>query len=142
VNSSAYIIDTIENPGTLSFDVKISMGGYPYWLQEGLVVGIEPASRQMPGEFALYQNYPNPFNVSTKIEFRIPKNEFVTLKIYNLLGEEVATLLSGQLLSGFNSCELDASKLASGMYFYRVSVGSLTGKAGELIQIKKALLLK
>ena len=111
------------------------MGGYAYWLQEGLVVGIEPASQQIPTEFALYQNYPNPFNANTNIEFRIPKNEFVTLKIFNLLGEEVTTLLSGRLLSGFHSCEFDASDLPSGVYFYRL-------QAGEFIQIRKALLLR
>jgi hypothetical protein len=89
----------------------------------------------LPNKFALYQNYPNPFNANTNIEFRIPKNEFVTLKIFNLLGEEVATLLSASLLSGYHTVNWDGSDLASGVYFYRL-------KAGEFVQIRKALLLK
>ena len=96
---------------------------------------LDPGWLTVPEEYKLHQNYPNPFNASTNIEFRIPKNEFVTLKIFNLLGEEVTTLLSGRLLSGFHSCEFDASDLPSGVYFYRL-------QAGEFIQIRKALLLR
>jgi hypothetical protein len=135
VNSSAYLIDIMENTGILTFDVRISMGGYPYWLQENLVVGIEARSPRLPGEFALYQNYPNPFNASTNIEFRNPKKGFVTLKIFNILGEEVATLLSASLLAGFHSYEFDASDLANGIYVYRL-------RTGNFVESRKMLLLK
>jgi flagellar hook assembly protein FlgD len=72
----------------------------------------------------LYQNYPNPFNANTNIEFRIPKNEVVTLKIFNILGEEVATLVSGQLTAGSYTYEWDGSGVASGVYLYRLEVPS------------------
>jgi hypothetical protein len=89
----------------------------------------------IPVLFQLAQNYPNPFNPITNIEFQIPKNEFVTLKIYNLLGEEVCTLLSASLLSGYQSVEFDASDFASGVYIYRLTAGNYTA-------VKKMLLLK
>ena len=106
------------------------------------LVPVEPFENNIPGSFILEQNYPNPFNSSTKIEFQIPKSGLVTLKVYNLLGEEVATLVSAYLLSGFYSYEFDASNLASGVYVYRLSAVSLKGQAGESMQVRKALLLK
>jgi len=66
----------------------------------------------------------------------------VTLNVYNLLGEEVITLLSGHLLSGFYSFEFDASDLASGLYFYRLSAGSMKGVVGEYVQSRKMVLIK
>ena len=100
-----------------------------------LPVGIQTDLHMISEKYLLSQNYPNPFNPSTQIKFQIPKSGFVTLKIYNLLGEEVATLLSVSLLSGFHSYEFDASELASGVYLYRL-------KAGEFIQTKKMILLR
>ena len=102
---------------------------------DAMVTGITNTEGKIPHLFALYQNYPNPFNPVTKIEFQIPNNDFVTLKIYNLLGEEVATLLSDQLLSGIHSIEWNSSDLASGVYIYQVKTGSYQA-------VKKMLLLK
>ena len=79
---------------------------------------------RLSSTFRLYQNYPNPFNPTTTIEFDLPKTSGVSLKIYNILGEEVATLLSASLLSGFHSVEWDASHMASGVYLYRLEVGN------------------
>ena len=73
-----------------------------------------------PAEFALQQNYPNPANPSTTIEFDLPKSSQVTLKIYNILGEEVAILVSGQLAAGSYTYEWDGSNVASGVYLYRL----------------------
>jgi hypothetical protein len=78
----------------------------------------------LPLSFNLHQNYPNPFNPSTTIQFALPQAEFVTLKIYNVLGEEVATLLSASLLSGSYKYEWDASHLASGVYLYRLETNN------------------
>jgi len=75
-------------------------------------------------KFELVQNYPNPFNPTTTFEFSIPKNEFVTLKIYNLLGQEVVTLISDKLMPGNYKYNWDASHLASGMYFYKLESDS------------------
>lgn len=74
--------------------------------------------------YSLEQNYPNPFNPTTQIQYSVPKNGFVTLKVYNLLGEEVATLFSGARAQGNYVATFDGSKLASGVYFYRLQAGT------------------
>ncbi|HRI46683.1 MAG TPA: choice-of-anchor D domain-containing protein [Ignavibacteriaceae bacterium] len=86
-------------------------------------------------DYALEQNYPNPFNPSTTINYSIPNAEYVTIKVFNTLGEEVATLFNGNMEAGKHSLSFDASKLSSGMYIYRLSAGNFT-------QIKKMLLAK
>ncbi len=89
----------------------------------------------VPSGFSLTQNYPNPFNPTTSINYSIPKNSFVTLKIYNVLGQEVATLFSGQQHAGNYSATFNASRLASGAYFYRLHAGSFSS-------VKKMVLMK
>lgn len=79
------------------------------------------ASNTIPVNFKLEQNYPNPFNPSTKINFSIPKSEFVTLKIYNLIGKEVKTLVSENLNSGNYEYTFSGSELSSGVYFYNIT---------------------
>ncbi|MBI4546958.1 MAG: T9SS type A sorting domain-containing protein, partial [Ignavibacteriae bacterium] len=79
----------------------------------------------LPTEYALYQNYPNPFNPTTTIRFDLPEVSTVTLKIYNILGQEVATLLNNQAMdAGRHSIEFDAGALAGGVYIYRIESGS------------------
>ena len=80
----------------------------------------------VPAAFILQQNYPNPFNPTTTIEFRVPSSGFVSLKVYDILGREVATLVDGWRSPGSYSVTLDGSKLASGVYFYRLQAGSFT----------------
>lgn len=77
-------------------------------------------------DYVLYQNYPNPFNASTNIEFRNPKKEFVSLRIFNISGEEVATIVSVQLSAGYHTFKFNASNLPSGVYLYRLQTGSYT----------------
>ncbi|TLY33239.1 MAG: T9SS type A sorting domain-containing protein [Ignavibacteria bacterium] len=99
-----------------------------------LVLSAQPG--QLPKEFALHQNYPNPFNPSTTIGFDLPVSADVTLKVYNILGQEVASLLTAQHLdAGVQSIQFDASRLASGLYFYRLH-------AGNYVSVKKMVLLK
>ncbi len=88
-----------------------------------------------PSSFALAQNYPNPFNPSTVISYSLPENEFVTLKVYDVLGNEVASLVNEQKSAGKYSLEFNASELGSGVYFY-------TLKAGVHIQSRKMILVK
>jgi hypothetical protein len=88
-----------------------------------------------PLKFNLLQNYPNPFNPSTTIEFTLPKSEFVELKIYNIIGKEVANLVSVQLNVGNHSYTWDATGFASGVYYYRI-------KAGNLVETCKMIYLK
>jgi hypothetical protein len=97
--------------------------------------GIGDATGQVPTEMRLNQNYPNPFNPSTNIEFRVSKSEFVTLKVFDVLGQEVATLMNGVLQPGIYQATFDASHLASGVYLYQL-------RAGEFIQTQRMVLAK
>ena len=85
--------------------------------------------------FYLAQNYPNPFNPTTTINYKIPKTSFVTLKIYNVLGKEIATLVNEEKPAGNYNVEFNAKGLSSGIYFYRI-------RAGEYVQTKKMILMK
>ena len=97
--------------------------------------GIKQIPNGVPAKFDLTQNYPNPFNPTTQINYSIPKNAFVTLKIYNVLGQEVATLYSGLQKAGNYAATFNAGRFASGVYFYRLSAGSFSS-------VKKMMLLK
>jgi hypothetical protein len=88
-----------------------------------------------PVEFSLSQNYPNPFNPTTRIEYAIPKTSHVSLKVFDLLGRQVATLVDELQGSGFKSVEFDANGLASGVYLYRIQADGFT-------QTKKLILLR
>ena len=83
-------------------------------------VGINQISSLIPGEFELYNNYPNPFNPGTTIKFDIAKSQFVKLAVYNMLGEQVSSLVNQNMTPGSYSVNFDASSLSSGMYFYRI----------------------
>jgi hypothetical protein len=89
----------------------------------------------VPTMFSLVQNYPNPFNLSTIFSFNLPSNSFVSLKIFDLLGREVATIISEEMLAGSYSKQWNAKGISSGVYFYRLQEGSF-------IEIKKLVLLK
>ncbi len=102
-------------------------------------IGIHNISNGVPDKFSLSQNYPNPFNPFTTINFSIPSVEtkrwVVLLKVYDILGNEVATLVNGQLTPGTYSVDWDASDFPSGIYFYRLT-------AGDFSQTNKMILLK
>ena len=105
-----------------------------------LVVGGTPSgvngNSLTAGEYNLYQNYPNPFNPSTSIEFNLPKQEKVSLKVYNSLGKEIATLVNNSLgTAGLNRVTFDGANFASGVYFYKIS-------AGDFSEIRKMMLVK
>jgi len=88
-----------------------------------------------PDRFYLYQNYPQPFNPTTTIKYQIPKTSFVTLKVFDALGKEVATLVNEEKTSRSYEVEFDGSNLSSGIYFYKL-------KAGNFFETKKMILLK
>ncbi|MDP3149133.1 MAG: T9SS type A sorting domain-containing protein, partial [Ignavibacteria bacterium] len=96
---------------------------------------IAQSNLPMPTEYALEQNYPNPFNPATTITYQLPKSGSVTLKIYDMLGKEVRTLVNEQKEMGRYTVQFDASSLASGMYVYRL-------RANDYTSTKKMLLLK
>ena len=86
-------------------------------------------------KFELLQNYPNPFNPATKIEYRISDQSFVSLKVYNILGDEVATLVNEEKPEGMYEVTFDAFNLSSGMYLYKL-------QAGSFVEMKKMILLR
>jgi hypothetical protein len=88
-----------------------------------------------PTSFILSQNYPNPFNPSTTIRYSLPKTGHMTLKLYNLLGQEVETLVNGEQTAGAHTIEWKPRSVASGVYFYRLV-------AGSFVETKKMLLQK
>jgi hypothetical protein len=97
----------------------------------------------LPIVSSLFQNYPNPFNPSTKIDFTIPVAGYVMLKVFDLLGREVATLLNEEKSSGTYHVTFHASKLTSGVYFYRLSVKPMVrGKFASFTETKRFVLLK
>ena len=95
----------------------------------------DEANPEIPNTFNLYQNYPNPFNPSTLISYQLPASMYVTLKIFDILGREIKTLVNEQQNAGKHSVQFNASNLSSGVYFYRI-------EAGQNTDIKKLLLIK
>jgi hypothetical protein len=107
-----------------------------YIIRNDLITSVDDNKRvTVPENFLLLQNYPNPFNPTTKIEYSVPATGNVKLTVHNLIGEEVALLVNGQVEAGFYETTFDAFNLPSGMYLYKL-------QAGNLIEIKKMILVK
>ncbi|MEP7146540.1 MAG: T9SS type A sorting domain-containing protein, partial [bacterium] len=104
-------------------------------LSDFAITGINKNNSTAPNEFALFQNYPNPFNPETQINFAIPKEENVTLKIYTSLGKEIAVLVDGRKKAGNYSVTFNSSNLSSGVYIYTLS-------SENFVQSKRMILLK
>ncbi|HTY11467.1 MAG TPA: endo-1,4-beta-xylanase [Bacteroidota bacterium] len=123
-----------------SFSADTVMWNAFFSLQDAILALSAPTTvkanrSEVPAEFGLGQNYPNPFNPSTVISYQLPINSFVTMKVYDLVGREVRTLVSGWKNAGTYSIQFDASSLPSGVYFYRI-------QAGNFASVKKLILLK
>lgn len=101
-----------------------------------LITGIHYASSNKPEEYVLNQNYPNPFNPTTIISYSLPENNFVLLKIYNILGEETATLVNKKQNAGNYNVEFNGNDFSSGIYFYSLFIGD------KPVDTKKMFLLK
>lgn len=95
---------------------------------------ISTNENSLPNGFDLSQNYPNPFNPTTVIHYSVPSRNFVSLKVYNVLGKEIANLVSGEHNSGTYAVEFDASGLPSGIYFYQLSAGNFVTTKKMIIQ--------
>jgi hypothetical protein len=95
-----------------------------------------------PTAFALSQNYPNPFNPSTIISYALPADAKVTLKVYNVIGQVVATLVDGVQTAGFKTLQWNAANLASGVYFYRIEASSLSQSVKSFVQTKKMVIVR
>jgi len=99
-------------------------------------VGIADNFSSVPGHYSLSQNFPNPFNPSATISYSLKKPSWVSLKIYNLLGKEIKTLVNEYQNSNTYSIHIDASDLASGVYYYQLQIGN------EFTETKKMVLLR
>jgi hypothetical protein len=98
--------------------------------------GVNDPISSSPKTFNLLQNYPNPFNPETKITYSIPNSDYVVLKIFNILGQEVRTIVSKFQLAGTYSIRFSAENLTSGIYFYKLQVGS------QFVDIKKMTVIR
>jgi len=128
-----FVYNTRSQPGQLAFDET-----NPDF--EAVSIALSGVVSTLPTEFALAQNYPNPFNPTTEINFDLPKNAHVELNVFNILGQSVTTLVSGEMPAGshqvsWNGTDSDGGSVASGIYFYRIS-------AGDYSSSKKMMLLK
>jgi hypothetical protein len=133
---------TTNAPKSYSFTDKSANGKTSYRLKQIDRDGkfeysqtVEVTAATAPKEFALEQNYPNPFNPTTAISYQLSANSFTTLKIYDALGREAATLVNEVKEAGYYSAQFDGTKLSSGMYYARLSSNGKT-------QIRKIVLLK
>jgi len=146
--NSFITIGYVEGSGTTSeersysyLDKNLKPGTYVYRLKQIDFNGKFEYSQEIeadvtaPLAFRLEQNYPNPFNPSTKISFSVPTSGFITLKVYNVLGQEVSTLVNRVVEAGIHSVDFNAAQFNSGIYFYSL-------EAGDINQIKKMTLIK
>jgi beta-glucanase (GH16 family) len=131
--------ETTDTEARLGFDIGVSSDDVfvdNVFLSNGTIpIGLDEKNNSSISSFQLFQNYPNPFNPSTVINFEIPKQSNVLLKVYDLLGNEVVTLVNEEKVSGVYSVRFDASYLASGLYLYKI-------QAGSFVETKKMILLR
>jgi hypothetical protein len=132
----------VNNDGKMEITFSGNEGG----IRKIYIVGLQGTSsvagnnNSIPNEISLMQNYPNPFNSTTNIEYQIQKNDFVTLKVFNSLGQLVKTLVNGSKQSGeysviFDGMNEDGQKVSSGVYFYQLQVGDFISNK-KMIQLK------
>jgi hypothetical protein len=145
VDGEPVIIDSITYAEQLT---DVSLGRFPdgsrNWYSfaaptpgfNNIITNSEAEHPNTPEFFKLYQNYPNPFNPRTSIEFSVPETQLITLKIYNIVGQAVLTLVEEKLTPGDYKYIWNAGSFASGVYFYRFETD------GGFVQTKKLILLK
>ena len=133
--SDLFTIDVNTGKGTIIGSVGLQALTGLAFAKTGVTSVEGRDDKSIPTEFSLEQNYPNPFNPSTTIRIQMPVLSFVTIKIYDVLGSEITTLVSEEKPAGFHSIEFNASSLASGIYFYRI-------QAGTFVETKKMVLLR
>ncbi len=139
---------SVNNTGFITVssfqDPRYFTGGAKAWLlalimyaksQGGTITSTTPLTSTVAEKYSLSQNYPNPFNPSTKINFAIPSNGFVSLKVYDISGKEVMTLVNKNMTVGSYAVDFNGALLSSGVYFYRL-------EAGSFVETKKMMLVK
>ena len=125
------------------FRLRVIQPGWDWWwavdnfavYSDTTAVSVEDETSNIPGEFYLSQNYPNPFNPTTTISFKLPESGKVILKIYNIMGEEIKSLVEGYKEAGIYTVKFNADRHPSGMYLYRLNTNGFT-------ETKKMLFMK
>jgi PKD repeat protein len=130
-NAGTYTVSlTLTGPGGGSIKSR------PNYITVMPPVGVdERKDQEIPKVFALYPNYPNPFNPSTTIEYDLPQPSHIELKVYDVLGNEVQTLVSGKRAAGRYRVQFDSNGVPGGLYFYRL-------RTGEKVEVKKMMVVK
>ena len=137
LNGSYFRIDSYQ----LTKTAESSLSGIIYFddlravKKSTSISGIDLANNSISDDFRLWQNYPNPFNPKTSIQYAISSRQFVTLKVYDVIGNEIAILVNGEKSEGIYEVTWNATDLPSGVYFYQL-------KVGEFISTKKMILIK
>ena len=136
-----YSLPGADNNATVKVRFRSIQPGWDWWwavdnvcIKGFSVTGLTQNS-EIPTKFDLLQNYPNPFNPTTQIKFDIPKQGFVSLKVYDVLGKEVANLVNEVKAAGSYAVEFDGASLSSGIYYYRI-------ESGSFVNVKKMVLIK
>jgi hypothetical protein len=120
---------------TLFAGSDVVVTGTPGLFANTIYIGVKKIGNEVPKVFSLHQNYPNPFNPVTVISFDVPKNSNVSVNVYDINGKFVGTVINEDLKAGSYQYAYDASKLASGVYFYKLT-------AGSFVDTKKMILVK
>ena len=128
-NFNAYLDTSSQLSGDVSVDQPLLN------LVENYTTAVNESTSNIPAKYELFQNYPNPFNPSTTIRYQIPRSTLVTIKVYDVLGKEVKTLVNQFQNMGIHEVNFNSGNLSSGVYFYQL-------RAGNFISIKKMILLK
>jgi len=129
--TNIYRIKQMSSSGDSSYSSEITVSGVTAVIEEGI-----------PSTFNLFQNYPNPFNPSTSVKFEIPEQSQVTLKVVDVLGKEVATLVNETKERGFYTVHWNASNIPSGVYFYRLTATPSSLSEKPFTTMRKMLLLR
>lgn len=129
IRNIGFVLSAAHNPGLSNFNFDINSIAFT----GNSTTSVDPGDLIKPDKFNLEQNYPNPFNPSTVIKFSVANREMITLKVYNLIGQEIATLVKSELEPGTYTATFDATKLSSGVYFYQLT--------GNSVNITKKMIL-
>ncbi|MFA5403866.1 MAG: T9SS type A sorting domain-containing protein [Ignavibacteria bacterium] len=131
-NTVAIHLDFNEASGK----IRLGTHGRGTWEILGTITGISGNNYNVPNNYSLFQNYPNPFNPNTKIEFNIKEKGLVTLKVYNILGKEISTLVNKNMSAGTYDLTFYGDNYSSGLYFYSLFVNGIKIDSKKMILIK------
>jgi hypothetical protein len=140
-NSTTQALNT-DPPVTFSADTVLGTIDAPVIMRLSSTTGVHDPIRDLPGSYALYSNYPNPFNPATVIRYALPVPSRVELRVFDVLGREVAALVSGDQSAGYKSITWDAGHLASGIYFCRLEAVGIADHSKTFTQVRKLMLMK